>query len=640
MDLRAFLGRGQRSPEGPASGAGRRRTLLVATCIVAAVYLGAFTYRGWVPHDEGLLAQTAERVLSGELPHRDFDDTYTGGLTFLHALAFQLLGVKLTSIRIALFVFALAFVPALYAIAARVAVPWVAGLAVLAFLAWSLPNYFAGVPSWYILFFTIFGVLFLLRYLDTGRRRWLIAAGLCGGLSLIFKIVGLYFVAAALLFLLFHEQMLAAAKPRQRAGRASGSLILTGLIGVTIAGLLLLLVRRHFQPMVLFNCVVPGVAVCGVLVWNEWRVGGAPVGARLLGLTAKVAPFALGVVLPVLLFLVPFARGGGLDELVRGVFVLPQLRLEHSVYPFPGPIGLVAALPVAVVLVSGFRSRRRLELLVLAVLAPALAGLLALAGKPVVYRAIWYSLRCILPMVVLLACWQLVRAGRNAGASPPRRQELFLVAAMTAFVSLTQYPYAFGIYFCYVAPLLGLAVLYVTASQPAAPRRLQLCLLLFYLGYALIWLNTGSVRATGVKYLEAAGGRLRLDLPRGGIRVPERDQQIYEALVALIQRHSAEGSYIYAAPDCPEVYFLSARKNPTRTMYDFFAATGSEAVQKLLDEKEIQVVVINRAPPFSPRIAPDVGAALKARFTRTAEVGHFAVGWREPARGGGAPLAP
>jgi len=51
--------------------------------------------RGWVPHDEGLLGQSAERLLAGQLPHRDFDEVYTGGLSYLHALAFEVGGVRL-----------------------------------------------------------------------------------------------------------------------------------------------------------------------------------------------------------------------------------------------------------------------------------------------------------------------------------------------------------------------------------------------------------------------------------------------------------------------------------------------------------------------------------------------------------------
>ncbi len=82
-----------------------------------------FVFRGWIPVDEGLLAQTAERVLAGELPHRDFDDCYTGGLALLYAAAFQALGIKLTLIRVVFFLAAAMMVPPTFSIARRAASP-------------------------------------------------------------------------------------------------------------------------------------------------------------------------------------------------------------------------------------------------------------------------------------------------------------------------------------------------------------------------------------------------------------------------------------------------------------------------------------------------------------------------------------
>src|SRR5438309_1209448 len=87
--------------------------------VLGAAVGGHYLRRGWVPHDAGSLAQSAERVLAGELPHRDFDDIYTGGLSFLHALAFRLFGTTLLSLRLVLLMAFLAWLPAVYYVAAR-----------------------------------------------------------------------------------------------------------------------------------------------------------------------------------------------------------------------------------------------------------------------------------------------------------------------------------------------------------------------------------------------------------------------------------------------------------------------------------------------------------------------------------------
>src|SRR5258705_9690069 len=90
--------------------------VLLVVWAVSIAYMATHLKRGWVPHDEGTFGLSAERVLNGELPHRDFDD-YTGGLTFVHSLAFRELGIDSASMRIVLFVFFVFWVPAVFYVA-------------------------------------------------------------------------------------------------------------------------------------------------------------------------------------------------------------------------------------------------------------------------------------------------------------------------------------------------------------------------------------------------------------------------------------------------------------------------------------------------------------------------------------------
>src|SRR5271157_1189997 len=122
--------------------------LLVVVWSLSAFYVGREMRRSWLPHDEGVLAQSAERVMLGEMPHRDFDEIYTGGLSYLNAEAFRLFGANLASLRYMLFLFFLAWVPCVYYIASRFGPPWIAAGFTLLSVAWSLPNYTAAMPSW------------------------------------------------------------------------------------------------------------------------------------------------------------------------------------------------------------------------------------------------------------------------------------------------------------------------------------------------------------------------------------------------------------------------------------------------------------------------------------------------------------
>src|SRR6266478_6366354 len=182
-------------------------------------YMATHAKREWVPHDEGTLGLSAERVLHGELQHRDFDD-YTGGLTFVHALAFRELGINSGTMRIVLFMFFVPWVPAVFYVASRFCSAYSAGAVTLLAVAWSVPNYPGLMPSWYNLFFATFGAAALLRYVEVGTRRWLFLAGFCAGLSFLAKITASYFVAGALLFFIFREQSLTIEKSHQLPRRA------------------------------------------------------------------------------------------------------------------------------------------------------------------------------------------------------------------------------------------------------------------------------------------------------------------------------------------------------------------------------------------------------------------------------------
>ncbi len=185
---------------------GVRVAVLTAVLVIAGIYTGLHINKGWVPADDGSLSQSALRVMQGQLPHRDFGEIYTGGLSFIHALAFRVLGVNLMSLRICVFLFFLAWLPAVYYIASRFTSALAAGAITLLAVAWSYPNYPAAMPSWYNLFFATFGAAALLRYLDVRTRRWLFVAGVCGGVSILIKVIGAYYIAGVLLFLAFLEQ--------------------------------------------------------------------------------------------------------------------------------------------------------------------------------------------------------------------------------------------------------------------------------------------------------------------------------------------------------------------------------------------------------------------------------------------------
>lgn len=607
----------------------RRRIVLAAVWAISGMYAFALADRGWIPHDEGTIAQSAQRVLSGELPHRDYDEGYTGGLTWVHAVAFRVLGVRLFSLRLVLFVLFLAFVPTVYAIALRVARPASAGLLTLLAVAWSVPNYFASLPSWYNLFLATFGVFALVRHVDTGRRRWLVAAGVCAGLSVLCKVVGLYDIAAVVLFLVYREQRLAAARPGAEGGGLSPFLALKVVGGGLFLGAVVGLLRGRLEPMDGIHFLCPAAAIVGFLVWSEWKEGKGSMAERWREVWNLFAPFAVGVCVPLAFFLVPYLRAGAVPDLLQGVFVRPLRQIETARRPFPPPSTLWPAAPYALLLAfpGAFVSMRRRS----ATIAFAfLLGLgLVCAAHESVYQVIWDSARSIAVVAVLVGCGRLAWLAGRAGPAEADRQVAFLLICATALVSFVQFPFSAPIYFCYVAPLAALAVAATIGLEPQAPRPLHMSVLVFYLLFAAAWMNPGYIFNLGhhpAKYLADAP----LALARAGLRVPAADARVYEALVAEIRRRAGDGQ-IYAGPDCPEVYFLGGYGNPTRDFFDFMEPLYGriDSILRLIDERQIKVVVLNRSPDFSRPPAPELQAAIRERFPRSVEIGKFTLFWRD-----------
>lgn len=597
-----------------------RRLLPLLVFAASALYVSGFVERGWVPHDEGMLGQNAERVLRGELPHRDFDESYTGGLTALHALAFRVFGVRLTVLRWVLFALFLLFVLVFQALAARWLTPWPAALLTAVAVVWSFPNYFASMPSWYVLGLSVVGLWALVREIETGRRRWLVLAGACAGLSLTVLVVGLYFVAAALLHFAFREQEQAVVRAE---GGGAGFFVFQALSVAAFLAVLLALVRAHLAPMDELQLVVPPAAVCAVLLRRAWAAGRrGRFRERLRALAALALPFGLGLSVPLALLLAPYLRHAALADLYRGLFVLPFRQLAAASHPFPPLESAAAVLPLAALLL--LPARRTVTRFVCAALGALLAAVLLLSGSEEIYRAVWHSARSLGVVAVVIGCARLWPAGVQADG---RTQERFLLLAVVALFGLLQFPYAAPVYFCYVAPLVALSI----ASIARPGSRIALAVVgVFYFCFAVWRLNPGYIWELGVR--PAAYGPLAdLDLPRAGLRVPAADRDTYSALAATVAG-KARSPFLYAAPDCPEVPFLLERRNPTRVVFDYAAYPETpETLLRSLRERMVDVIVVNERPDYSPPIAPAALAALEEAFPRAERIGKFLVRWRETA---------
>jgi hypothetical protein len=604
------------------------RRWLLLTLALAGTLLVGFLDRGWYPHDEGSLGQSAERVLDGEVPHRDFDELYTGALTYLNAAAFAIGGERLTVLRVPLLLTALVWTWALFALARRILPPAGAALLVLLAIAWSVPNYPAAMPSWYNLFLATFGTLALARWIDDRRARWLVVAGFLGGLSFLFKLSGLFFLVGGSLFLLEASRSDREPTPGSiRPGAWPMPAVITAALGVFV-----FLLWRSIAPLqvprVMLHFVVPGGLVAAGLAWREWTAPPAPFLVRLRELLRAALPFVAGAVLAVLPALVALQAAGALEAWYNGVFVTPFLRLASANMLPPAVRWMATLLPVLFVLRPRADHadpvwRKRGLFLALALTVVLVSA--SMHFNP--HRATWQSLRSLVPLIGLLVG---IAAAFPDRLGWPRNQRLLvlLLGIVAVAVALVQFPFSAPIYFMYVAPLVFLAAAALVRVHGRTPVIVQGVTAGFYLCFALLLVIPGAPIVLG--FADVGWARTeRMTLPRAGLRVlPEHAAQ-YELLIPRLQE-VARDRPIWAGPDAPEVYFLGGFRNHTRVLFDFLAAgtEGDVSLLEMMDRTGVAAVAVNAFPSFSAPPSPRLLAELEHRYPGVDTVGRFLVRWR------------
>lgn len=604
------------------------RRWLIVTLVVAGLFCVLNIDRAWDPDDEGSLAQSAERVLHGDVPHRDFDELYTGLLTYFHAGAFALGGPRLLVLRFPLFIVTLGWVAALFAVTRRVTPPAGAAALTLLALVWSVPNNSVPMPSWYNLFLATFGVLALTRWIEDRRPRWLILAGSLGGLSFLVKLSGLFFLGGAVFFLL------AASQVGGPAARLSARLVavraaITLSLGFVAFGLWRAIAPLNDLRGVLHFVLPAGLLAAGLTV-AEWSSEPVKARARIDAIVRVTVPFALGAVLTIGLYALAVASAGALDDTIRGVFVTSFRRMNHAVMRPPEAFWIVAVAPLLLLL------RPRADFASPAWRGRAVALGLVLAGALAAASAVYFpnqiirqSLRGLTPILGLAAGIVVALPAARLGWPPERRMLVVLLTSIAVFTSLIQFPFASQTYFLYVAPVIFLATAAVVRGFGRVPVAMQMTVVTFYFAYALLQVLPGSPSGFSL-WRQKRAEPVRLDLARGGVRVPPGDAAVYEALVPLMRKHAAVGETIWAGPDAPEVYFLAGVRNPTRRLYDFLDPTASDpaALLALLDRERVRLVVINRQPEFSTALPPELLDSLRRRFPEADTVGRFLARWR------------
>lgn len=575
--------------------------------------------------------------MSRQIPHRDFDDMYTGGLSYLNGLSFQIFGVHSMSMRWMLFGWQLLFLIGVYGIAARLLQPAAAALVTILANLWSIPLYSAAMPSWYNLYFAVWVAGLLFVFCDRGSRKFLLFSGVGIGASIAIKSSGLFLLAATLLLLLYRNQI--QFPKRSDDARWLSLLISVALIGASLLSLVFVTVADPIMQSIHF--VIPFMAVTLFVLHHEWtsatEIASVAEENRLRSLLSDVATLAAGVMLPLLVLLQVFWRADALSDFYRGVFVFPKLRMEHASASFASWQSMLFCVPLLLVIYSGLLPRQQTDELAEPKLKPrsnsirlwpigvgliAFAALLISCWTKIGFAISFFSFRNAIPLVVLANLFILYLRRNEIDAT--EKQQLFAVTAICFFVSLIQFPFAVSLYFFYAAPLGLLAAVAGANACQSKTGWLQTAVLVFLIAMAIFRFDGTWPDATFNEDFQK-GAVAKLKTSRSQLWVSELDAVIYGRLQAAIEQHSSPGDTVFATPDCPEVCFLTDRNPFNGIMYEFFRPELYVNEQQLVDDlvvADVKLVVINERPPFSKRVSKTLVEKIEAEFELVDSIGN------------------
>jgi hypothetical protein len=566
------------------------------------------------------MAQSAERVLRGELPHRDFDDPWTGGWSFFQAFVFQQMGLTLRAIRIPMFIAWLLGIVVAARIAARFVSATMSAVAAGACALWSLYAWHLPLLNWFYFPLALLSIWPVLRFEETSARGWLVLAGAAAGVAVLVKVTGLYVLAA---LLLWGVVWAGDREPSDRAEAASGFGWVATAFGVgfvVLVGLLLRQLPRTQYGAAALHFLTPCVATAALVAKRAWQ-GGRPLSVGVDRMWRVTWPIVLGFVLAIAPMLWCYAAAHALPALVAGVFIRPQGRMTLLSFGAPGRLATLAALVPPVLLFVGARFARvstAARDLWLATLLGACMGAASHFDLPSAGSPLALSVRAMAIVLPLLAlAWdhgKLMTGARGRG--------VVILVALTATSQLVQVPYGDFAYFLFVAPIAMLATFALVANAGGSSR----AVLAFWAAFLLI----AGLGRPMTAVLSNELSRAPLALERGGIEVTPLDSARL-ARLAEFMHHRPPGP-VFTLGHAPELPFLLQRPSAGRAIYELLSEPADRDPQhtiEALNQQGVFTVIIQHTLMMG---GPDSAQAsmLRREFPLSVLLWPYEVRWRVP----------
>jgi hypothetical protein len=529
-----------------------------------AALLWRFHDRFWFAPDEGNYAHVAQRLLAGEVLHRQVQDVHPGYINFLNAAAFRLFGLDLLSLRYPLVIVGLGQALLVFLLLAGQR-PLLGLMASLTLTAFGAIQFLNPTAHWYCLALAVAAGA-ALAWLPRGRRR-LIVLGLLVGLLALFRQLSGALVAMGVVSYLLLEAPSEAARGRDRwVGRT---------LLVSMAAVLALYLGRATDP-------------AGWLLFGIWPLG------LLAWLSAKVAVPNREV-----------ARIAGWLILGAAVSSLP-LWLYHLAH---GSVGwwLRDTLQTAMFLGRmNFLDRP----LYASLTRTGLLQLFSPHPTEIINGAFWFVLPLLAALQGLLLVASLVRG--PARLAPP-------LSWLAVFYAVVSVHYQIPLYLLYSVGLTLVGLLSLAAElRPRARAAAMIGAGL--LAVVAVVFQAGQPLGRGIPGI-VEGRRAALvpanPLPRCHLLIEPGERQRYLDLVGLIQAETRPEQAIFVLPSDAELYFLSGRPNPFRFYNTALGISDERALNEAIGVLEAHppaLVIFNPEDKYNTAFSRRLMQVIRQRY--------------------------
>jgi hypothetical protein len=153
----------------------------------ACAYLSLFYNYSNLFADEGIVLQGAQRILDGQLPHRDFFSMVTPGSYYWIALLFRVFGSSILVARGALVVYGGIFAALTYLVARRACRRSIAALTAYLVTLVCLPAWFMALHNWDSTVTAYLSLYCAVRSIESRSRVWPVATGSLAAITCLFE---------------------------------------------------------------------------------------------------------------------------------------------------------------------------------------------------------------------------------------------------------------------------------------------------------------------------------------------------------------------------------------------------------------------------------------------------------------------